>query len=218
MRAHAVLLLWMAACHTGGDASGPSEKTAHASGNRDQRAKEVNVAADENLIRKELAHQLDAKPSELEVTILTDANVPGVTVFTVYAPPPERGENGTYGYGVVHDGRVVTNRSEAMNIVARAWGYGPKRTVPPEKVALVFGTLEGRLGDEADPLVKQRMIDRMSPERRQGVFLPRETEVDGDPAVEYWVESPGDPGLWRSQVVFHPGGKASLRVLGTRRE
>jgi hypothetical protein len=203
MRVHVALLFWMAACHNGGAAHGP---------------KEVNVAADEDLIRKELAPQLDARPSELEVTILAGADVPGVTVFTVYAKPPEEGENGTYGYGVVHDGRVVTDRGEAMNIVSRAWGYGPKRTVPPEKVALVFGTLEGRPGDEAVPLVKQRLIDRLSAERRQGVFLPRETEVDGHPAVEYWVKSPGDPGLWRSQVVFQPGGKASRRVLGTVRE
>lgn len=166
----------------------------------------------EKRIQEEVAKRLDASASEVEVTVFKEAEVPGMTVFRAYVPSPKAGRPGRFSNGVVKGDAVETDRKKATAMVLEAWSYGPERTVPPERVALVLGVFEGGSREPADALVTQAQIDAMSETQKKVIFLPRETTVDGKPAIEYWATS-GEVPLWKTTAVIHPD-----RTVQTSRE
>nr|AYM53882.1 hypothetical protein [Kofleria flava] len=163
-------------------------------------------------IQEEVAKRLDASASEVEVTTFKEAEVPGMTVFRAYVPSPKAGRPGRFSYGVVKGNTIESDRKKATTMVLEAWNYGPGRTVPPERVALVLGVFEGGSREPADALVTQAQVDAMSETQKKVIFLPREATVDGKPAVEYWATS-GEVPLWKTTAVINPD-----RTVQTSRE
>lgn len=160
-------------------------------------------------IQDDVAKRLGVSASEVEVTVFKEAEVPGMTVFRAYVPSPKPGRPGRYSYGVVKGNTVESDRKKTTTMVLEAWNYGPERTVPPERVALVLGVFEGGSREPADALVTQAQIDAMREEQKKVLFLPRETTVDGKPAVEYWATS-GEVPLWKTTAVINPDRTVQL--------
>ena len=163
----------------------------------------------EQRIKEHIAERLDASASDVEVTLFEDADVPGMTVFRAYVPSARRGRPGRYSYGVVEGATIESDRKKATTMVLEAWNYGPERTVPPERVALVLGLFEGGSREPADAFLTQAQIDDMREEQQELMFLPRETTVDGKPAVEYWAASSEVP-LWKTTAVIEPDRTVTL--------
>lgn len=163
----------------------------------------------EQRIKDHIAERLNVSASDVEVSLFDEANVPGMTVFRAYVPSPKEGRPGRYSYGVVAGDTIESDRKKATTMVLDAWSYGPERTVPPERVALVLGLFEGGSREPADAFVTQAQIDEMREEQKAVMFLPRETTVDGKPAVEYWAAS-GEVPLWKTTAVIEPDRTVTL--------
>lgn len=170
------------------------------------------AASPDELIRKTVARARGLSPDALKVTIL-DAGIPGITVFSA-RQTGVHGPGATYDAGVVVGNEVIVDRAEAMARVARAWGYGPERTVPPAQVAKVIGFLEG-VTESTAPVVTQDDLTLVKKTFRKPfadrATLPVETTVDGLPAVQYGNRGDGRP-FRISTAIFHPGGKVEVRV------
>jgi hypothetical protein len=159
----------------------------------------------EKRISNAVAKLLQVKPAAVEVELIEDVEVPGLTVFKARATIAD---DVAYSVGVVQGDQVVTDQQQALNLVAKAWKYGRQRTVPADQVAAVFGVLEG--AEQAwMPIVNADQLEPMSEDRKKLMFLPRETEVDGKPAVQYWVTS-AEPPLWLTTAVIDDHGAVSL--------
>jgi len=115
----------------------------------------------------------------------------------------------------IEDSRTrVVDRTRCR--VARAWKYGPKRTVPPATVAEVFGALHSATAVSSaflDEDTVQTYKKVSGPKRAAAVALPTETTVDGDPAVVYCLTSSarGTPFSVVTAIV-KPDYKVELRV------
>jgi hypothetical protein len=122
--------------------------------------------------------------------------VPGLVVFAAH-----QGRRSTAG---LWDGVAIDLDPDAgIQRVTEAWAYGPGRTVAARDVAYAIGVLEGHPGS---PFLDQAAIDlggdvRMRP--------PREVEVDGAPAVEFWSKS-GRLSPYRASYVV-VDGRAEVR-------
>jgi hypothetical protein len=195
----------LAAACSGNNKPAPGE-TASPSARAEASSEAGNV---DKRIQDDVAKRLGVSAAEVEVTVFQEAEVPGMTVFRAYVPSPKPGRPGRYSYGVVKGDAVESDRKKATTMVLEAWGYGPERTVPPERVALVLGVLEGGSREPADALVTQAQIDAMSETQKKVIFLPRETTVDGKPAVEYWATS-GEVPLWKTTAVIQPDRTVQL--------
>jgi hypothetical protein len=164
----------------------------------------------ESKIKKHIADKMSVPADTVEVTILEDADVPGIVVFSTYVAPPKKGRPGRHAYGVVAGDTVESDHDRARTLVLDAWNYIPERTVPAEKVARVLGLLEGKSREPAEPILLQKHIDAMSEHQKKVLFLPREATVDGTPAVQYWMTS-GDVPLWLSTAVIGPDRKVTIK-------
>jgi hypothetical protein len=195
---------WAASMVLGAALAGACSGNKNAASEETARAEAGNKAGNVNeRIQKEVAKRLDASANEVEVTLFEEAQVPGMTVFRAYVPPPKPGRPGRYSYGVIKGDIVELDRKKATTMVLEAWGYGPERAVPPERVALVLGVFAGGSREPADALLTQAHLDAMSEKQRKVIFLPREATVDGKPAIEYWATS-GEVPLWKATAVIHP--------------
>lgn len=154
-------------------------------------------------IAAHVAAQLDVDASTVVVEPLADAEVPGLTVFTARVPSPKKGRPGRHVYGVASDTEVITDRARATTRVLDAWDYGPERSVPPEKVARVFGVLQGGSRDPTEALLTPQHIAAMGAHLEDGLFVPREAEVEGRPAVEYWITG-GEVPVRKTTAVIGP--------------
>jgi hypothetical protein len=174
-------------------------------GDGDETPAEVDVDKDKKQIIKAVAKLLKVPDKGIEVDLPMSAQVPGITVYKARATSIDPI---AYSVGIVHKGKVISDRAQALRTVAAAWGYGQTRSVPAATVAGAFGILEGA-NDAWRPILDQDDLDILSENRRKIVFLPRETTVDGKPAVQYWVKS-AEPPLWMTTAIFEPDGSVTL--------
>jgi hypothetical protein len=150
---------------------------------------------------------------DVDVDVLDTADVPNAFVFRA-RQPSKKGRHGSFRVGVVDAGGVTLGRDAAINRVLLAWGYGKTRSVPAAKVAQVIGYLEGDNEYPSMPLLDPTNVSTMREDWRPLVFLPRESTVDGHPAVEYWVNFGAventPPLLTRAQLIVQPDGSGKL--------
>lgn len=196
----------MIACS--GNKNNTAGETASAAARQELGSKADSV---EQRIKDFVAKQLDVSSADVEVSIFEEADVPGMTVFRAYIPSLKAGRPGRYSYGVVAGDTIEADRKKATTMVIDAWDYGPERTVPPERVALVLGVFEGGSREPADAFLTQAQIDQMREEQRKVMFLPRETTVNGKLAVEYWAASSEVP-LWKTTAVINPDRTVELSI------
>ena len=140
-------------------------------------------------VQRTVAQELKVAPGDVKVRPLK-VTVPGITVFTAAVDPGKAGRNVTRT-GIVEGGTIYAG-TDAMSRVARAWGYGAKRSVPPATVAQVFGALHSETA-ESSPFLDDDTVQTYKkvsgPKRAAAVALPSETTVDGLPAVVYCLTS-----------------------------
>jgi hypothetical protein len=145
---------------------------------------------DIELVKKTVAQELKVSPGDVKVRVNSDAKAPGVTVFAAAVDPAKAGRNVTRT-GVV-DGGAIYKETEAMSHVARAWAYGAKRTVPAATVASVFAALHNATAESSamtDPDMLDVFKSTANPKQAAAAALPKETVVDGNPAVVYCLTS-----------------------------
>jgi hypothetical protein len=166
-----------------------------------------DTSADVAMAQAAVAQKRNVPASDIQVTVLKAARVPQTTVFSARVLS-EKGKRGSYAFGVVSGGQVVLDKAQAYALVARQWGYGAKRTVPAAEVARVFALLEST-AEPAEAVLDEARIKSLPPKWREFLTLPKETVVDGHPAVEFWVLAP-EPPVWQTQVIFLPDGSVKL--------
>lgn len=163
------------------------------------------------LVKQHLHSTRSLAEDKIEVQLHTTVPVPGLHVFTA-REIGGRGPGQVYSAGVVDGQNVVSDRAEAMRLVAKAWGYGPRRTVSAENVASVIGLLEGATS-KPKPLVSDKDLAFYQKTARKeyadAAFLPRETEVDGQPAVQYCNTSSRPP-FWLATAIFRADGTVEV--------
>ena len=188
---------------------GPGSATTNKKGTAQMSTTEQDTAVAQHAIAQELAVPDTAvKVRPLRVT------VPGITVFTAAVDPGKAGRHVTRT-GIV-DGGAVYSGTDAMSRVARAWGYGAKRTVPPATVAQVFGVLHPPTADSSaiiDEDTAQTYKKVSGPKRAAAVALPAEATVDGHPAAVYCLTSSArETPFSVVTAVVKPDFKVELRV------
>lgn len=141
-------------------------------------------------IQKLVAKEFKLSPGDIEVRELAEAKAPGLIVFTAV---PDAGKLGREAFrNGVYDGSQLLSEKAAMTAVARAWGYGAKRTVSAVDVARTFSVLHSESAAvssilDADELDVWKSI--ASPKQAAASTLPAEETVDGLPAVKYCIRS-----------------------------
>lgn len=170
---------------------GPGSATTNKKGTPQMSTTEQDTAVAQHAIAQELSvpDTASAGAGAVKVRPLR-VTVPGLTVFTAAVDPGKAGRHVTRT-GIV-DGGAIYSGTDAMSRVARAWGYGARRTVPPATVAQVFGALHNPTADSAaiiDDDTAQTYRKVSGPKRAAAVALPAETTVDGLPAVVYCLTS-----------------------------
>jgi hypothetical protein len=150
----------------------------------------TDTQRDIELIRQHYSKQLQLAPGDLKVRIDEGAKVPGVTLFSVVANPAKAGRHIQRG-GIVEGGAIYIE-GEAMQRVARAWQYGPRRTVSAVQFARVMSQLHNTR-HESSTILDADTLDVFKsiayPSEAAAAKLPAETTVDGLPAVEYCLQS-----------------------------
>jgi len=164
-------------------------------------------------VQRAIAQELKVDDADVKVRPVK-VSVPGITVFTASVNPARAGRPVTRT-GIVEGGAIYTE-TEAMSRVARAWGYGPSRTVPATTVAKAFGVLHSATAESSafvDDDTVQTYKKVSGPKRAAAVAMPKETTVDGNPAVVYCITS-SSRSIPFSVVtaVVKPGGKVELRA------
>ena len=149
----------------------------------------ASTEQDIETVQRAIAQELKIEPGDVKVRPIK-VSVPGITVFTASVHPSKAGR-GVTRTGIVEHGAIHVE-TDAMSRVARAWGYGAKRTVPPTTVAQVFGVLHSATAEssafiDADTVQTYKTVS--GPKRAAAVALPVETTVDGNPAVVYYLTS-----------------------------
>ena len=176
-----------------GDGAQPSENAGQMPENGTQAKGTPSMAgndADIALIKEHYASELKLGKDDIKVRVLGDAKVPGITVFTAAANPRRAGRN-VSRTGIVAGGAIYTE-ADAMTRVAKAWAYGAQRTVSAVDFARVMGRLHNSTHEVA-PILDSDTLDVFQstayPKQAAAAALPRETTVDGLPAVEYCITS-----------------------------
>jgi hypothetical protein len=152
-------------------------------------AQMASSTQDTVIVQRAVAQELKVAPSDVKVRPLK-VTVPGITVFAASVDPAKAGRNVTRT-GIVEGGTIYAG-TDAMSRVARAWGYGAKRTVPPATVAQVFGALHSETAESSafiDDDTVQTYKKVSGPKRAAAIALPSETTVDSLPAVVYCLTS-----------------------------
>jgi hypothetical protein len=156
----------------------------------EKKAAMSDTRRDSKLIQKHYAKVFKVSTGDIEVTIMDDVHVPGITVFYMVADPARAGRH-IYRGGIVAEGAIYTE-GEAMNRVARAWSYDARRPVSATVFAEVMGHLHSAdhgSGAILDAGTLDAFKRRTSPAWAAAAQLPTETIVDGLPAVTYCITS-----------------------------
>ena len=146
--------------------------------------------ADVEEIRRQAAKRFKVDPDDIRVKITEKPPIPGITLFSALPDPKKLGRH-TGLRGILQDG-VIYTEVEAMSRVVKAWGYGPKRTVSAADFAQVMAILHSERyasGAIANDFTLKAFKASASPKRAAAAALPKETVVDGLPAVEYCMTS-----------------------------
>lgn len=159
------------------------------------------------------AQMLGTAAGDVEVTVLEEPRLPGVTIFRARAVS-RKGRRGSYVFGVVQRERVELDADRAIELVLRVLRHRPGELPEPALVARTIGFLEGR-AEPAHPILTAEELELMNDDWRPHMCLPRRTEVEGVPAIEYWNRAGGPP--WHTLVVLRPDGSHKLvtRIIGT---
>ena len=165
-------------------------------------------------IQQQLAAEFKVSAADIKVRIQDKPAVPGLTVFAATVDPKKLGRNASR-FGVL-EGATIYVEQEAMAKVAKAWGYGAKRTVSAAEVASVFSGLHSAR-DGVSAIVNAGALDVFKstayPKQAAVAALPAEATVDGLPAVTYCITS-GARHIPFSVVtaIFKPDFTVELRV------
>lgn len=166
-----------------------------------------------------VAQDLQVADGDVKVRAVSVA-VPGITVFLASVNPGKAGRHASRT-GIV-DGGAVYTETAAMARVARAWGYGAHRSVPPATVAQAFAALHSATAEssailDADTASTYKQVS--GPKRAAAVALPAEATVDGLPAVVYCLTSSarGTP-FSVVTAVIKPDFSVELRVAPVRED
>jgi len=176
-------------------------------------AKVANTEQDIAVAQRAIAQELNVTAGDVKVRPV-EVNVPGITVFSASVNPAKAGR-GVTRTGIIEGGKLYTE-TDAMSRVARAWHYGAKRTVPPETVAQVFGALHSATA-ESSPFIDEDTVQTYKkvsgPKRAAAVAMPKETTVDGQPAVVYYLTSSsrGTP-FSAVTAIVKPDGKVEIHA------
>jgi hypothetical protein len=164
-------------------------------------------------VQRAIAQELKIEEGDVKVRPLR-VSVPGITVFAASVNPAKAGRSVTRT-GIVEGGQIYVE-TEAMSRVARAWGYGAHRTVPPTTVAQVFGALHSATAESSafiDDDTVQTYKKVSGPKRAAAVALPVESTADGDPAVVYSITSSAKTIPFSVvTAIIKPDFKVELRV------
>lgn len=141
-------------------------------------------------IQKLVAKEFKMSPGDVEVRVLGETKTPGLVVFTAVIDPEKLGREAIRNG--VFDGSQLLSEQAARSAVARAWGYGAKRTVPAVDVARVLSVLHSESAAVSAMLDADELDvfkDVSSPKQAAAAMLPAEVTVDGLPAVKYCIRS-----------------------------
>lgn len=145
---------------------------------------------DIDLVQKHYAREFKVEPADIKVRVEEAIKIPGITLFSASVNPAKAGRHAQRG-GIVEGGAIHTER-EAMRRVAKAWQYGPTRTVTAAEFAKVMGQLHSATHG-VSAIVNANNLDVFKqiahPKQAAAAALPRELTVDGLPAVEYCIRS-----------------------------
>jgi hypothetical protein len=139
--------------------------------------------------RRAIAQDLNVSANDVKVSPI-NVGVPGISVFSASVDPAKAGRQATRT-GII-EGEAMYIETDAMSRIARAWGYGAKRTVSPVAVAEVFGALHSSTAASSafiDDGTIQTYKKVSGPKRAAAVAMPKETTIDGNPAVVYCLTS-----------------------------
>ncbi|HET9621263.1 MAG TPA: hypothetical protein VFP84_07855 [Kofleriaceae bacterium] len=165
-------------------------------------------------VKHAVAREVKVGDDDVKVQVLDDVDVPGITVFLATVHRDKAGRFLARS-GIVEGGKLFSEAA-AMARVARAWGYGAKRTVPPETVAEVFGALHVATASATamyDPDTIEAFKKTAKPRRAAALAMPRETTVNGLPAVTYCVSSSAPSVLFSTvTAVIHPDFRVELHA------
>lgn len=165
--------------------------------------------------RRAVATRRGVAESDVAVELLGGARVPALSVFRTELRS-RRGHRGSYNVGIIAGDEVELDPRRAVERVLRAWRYDAARPVAAAQVAEVVGFLQGGSTTATAALVEPERIAALPAEWRPHVFLPRETTVDGAPAIVYWIAGSfledTEPPLWRVELAVPAGGEPVLRI------
>ncbi len=164
-------------------------------------------------IQKQLAAQFKVSPGDIEVSVIDDPKVPGLVPFTASVNAEKLGRHAAAS-GVL-DGKTILVEKAAMSAVARAWGYGAKRTVSAGDVATVFGQLHSESVSTTALMGETRFKAfkaNAQPELAAAAQLPSEETVDGLPAVKYCISSSGPIPFTVVTAIVKPDFTVELRT------
>lgn len=143
------------------------------------------------------------EPLDVELEVFEDVSVPGVIAFRAFHYD-EDDIPADWAAGAMDSQGVAWGADAAISKVLGAWGYGPSRTKTAVEVAAVAGFLEVT-NEETTPLLKAEDWSYIKAAWQEPLEAPKESEVDGQPAVVYWNSS-AEPPLWRTTLVVGPDG------------
>jgi hypothetical protein len=167
--------------------------------------------SDIEIVQARYAQELKIAPADIKVRTPTKIAIPGITLFKASADPKKAGRHVTRN-GIVEGGQIYVEK-EAMSHVARAWGYGEKRTVSAKDFATVMGILHSATHGSAaitDADTLDVFKSTAHPKQAAAAALPAETTVDGKPAVTYSLTSEGP--LTLVTAIVHPDFHVELQT------
>src|SRR5215510_11577611 len=136
--------------HAAEDSDGPGNAYAAPAGSPVSKTKGTTQMASNDkdlaVAQRAVAQDISVSASDVKVSPINIA-VPGITVFSASVDPAKAGRHATRT-GIIESGKMYVE-TDAMSRVARAWGYGAKRTMPPTAVAQVFGALHSATAESS---------------------------------------------------------------------
>ncbi len=162
-------------------------------------------------IQKQVAAQFKVSPDDVRVSVIDKPAVPGLTPFTASIDPKKLGRNASTS-GVLAGTKLLTETA-AMAAVAKAWGYGAKRTVSAVDVAKVFSKIHDARMSTSSILDADTLDVFKSTAHKEiaaAAVLPSEETVDGLPAVKYSLTGASLP-FTVVTALFKPDVSVELR-------
>jgi hypothetical protein len=163
----------------------------------------VNAAPTEDDAKVAYARAHDLEPGAVQLEVFEDVDVPGHVVFRAFHYD-EDDIPADWASGALDAQGVVWGADASIAKVLDAWGYGPTRTKTPAEVAAAAGFLEVD-NEETTPFLRAEDWSHVKAAWQASLEVPKEAEVDGQPAVVYWNSS-AEPPLWRTTLVVGPDG------------